>query len=417
MDDKKEQALRYHSDPQPGKISVVATKSFSSKEDLALAYTPGVAEPCLEIAKSPDNVYKYTAKGNLVAVISNGTAVLGLGNIGPLAGKPVMEGKAVLFKKFAGIDVFDIEIAENDPEKLVETIARLEPTFGGINLEDIKAPECFYVEEELKKRMKIPVFHDDQHGTAIIIAAGLLNALELSGRKTADVRVVFSGAGSAAIASANLLISLGIKRENIYMFDSEGLITEERLSKLNKYKVSFAQKQNQTLAECLIGADVFIGVSVANILSAEMVQSMAKQPIVFALANPNPEIKYEDAIKAVPDIIMASGRSDYPNQINNVLAFPYIFRGALDVRASEINEAMKVAAVKAIAELAKEEVPPEIEQIYGEKFSFGARYIIPKPFDTRLLPRVASAVALVAETSGVARIKIDLKEYFKKLNS
>jgi len=408
-------ALEFHEYPRPGKISVTPTKPLKTKEDLSLAYTPGVAEPCLAIKDNLEAAYRYTSKGNLVAVISNGTAVLGLGNIGALAGKPVMEGKGNLFKRFADIDVFDLEINEDDPEKLVETIARLEPTFGGINLEDIKAPECFFVEEELKKRMQIPVFHDDQHGTAIIVGAGLLNALELTKRIIAEVKVVFSGAGAAAIACAKMLVQLGVLKENIFMFDSKGLITKDSEA-LNKYKAEFAQDSDLKLVEAMSDADVFIGVSVANVLTPEMLQSMRPSPIVFALANPNPEINYDIAVKAVPDIIMATGRSDYPNQINNVLAFPYIFRGALDVRASVINEEIKIAAVKALAKLTREPVPPEVEEIYQTKLEFGPNYIVPKAFDPRLKSVISTAVARAAIESGVASKKIDLDEYFNKLN-
>lgn len=418
-----QKALDYHSKPQPGKVAVVPTKPCTTAHELSLAYTPGVAVPCLEIKEDKENAYKYTSKGNLVAVISNGTAVLGLGNIGPLAGKPVMEGKGVLFKRFANIDVFDLEINEHDPDKLIEIVSSLEPTFGGINLEDIKAPECFYIEQKLIEKMNIPVFHDDQHGTAVITAAGLLNALELTERKITEVKIVVSGAGAAAIACANLIIDLGAKRENIFMFDSKGLITKTR-DNLNEYKKQFAQEQELSLTDALSGADVFIGVSVANLLTKEMVKAMAAKPIIFAMANPDPEISYKDAKEAVPDCIMATGRSDYPNQVNNVLGFPFIFRGALDVRATKINKEMKLAAVKALAELAHEDVPAEVFKAYNQEFSFGSDYIIPKPFDSRVLYYVAPAVAKAAIDSGVARIKIadlekykqELKELAKRLN-
>lgn len=411
----KDDALRYHAQPKPGKISVVPLKPCTTAAELSLAYTPGVAEPCLEIARDAGKAYDYTTKGNLVAVISNGTAVLGLGNIGALAGKPVMEGKGVLFKRFANIDVFDLEIAEHDPQKFVEIVAALEPTFGGINLEDIKAPECFFIEEELQKRMKIPVFHDDQHGTAIITGAAFLNALELAGKRAEKVKVVFSGAGAAAIAVAQMLLELGVDLRNVKMFDSEGLLTAVRKETLNKYKAQFAQGIEQNLTEALKGADVFIGVSKGNVLTKAMVQGMARTPIVFAMANPVPEISYEEGKAAVKDIIMATGRSDYPNQVNNVLGFPFIFRGALDVRALRITKEMKLAAVYALAALAKEEVPDAVVKAYGRKFSFGAEYIIPKPFDPRVLYHVAPAVAKAAMESGVAQKKIDLAEYKKKL--
>lgn len=415
--DLKEKTLKYHSFPQPGKIKVVPTKSCASAEELSLAYTPGVAFPCLEIAAKPETAYDYTSKGNLVAVISNGTAVLGLGDIGPLAGKPVMEGKGILFKRFAGIDVFDLEIKENDAQKLVEVISALEPTFGGINLEDIKAPECFRVEEELIKRMNIPVFHDDQHGTAVIISAGLLNALKLVNKKIEEVKIVYSGAGAAAIASANLLLELGAKKKNIWMFDHKGLITLGRKAELNSYKLKFAQDSSAvSLSEELVGADVFIGVSKGNILTPEMVKMMRAKPIIFALANPTPEISYPDAKAAAAEGIIATGRSDYPNQVNNVLGFPFIFRGALDVRASTINKEMKLAAVKALAKLAHLKVPNSVIKAYGKKFSFGLDYILPKPFDPRLLYTIAPAVAQAAMGSGVARKPItDLKEYVQQL--
>jgi malate dehydrogenase (oxaloacetate-decarboxylating)(NADP+) len=401
---RKESALEYHAKGRPGKIEVIPTKEAKTQRDLSLAYSPGVAEPCLEIHANPESVYKYTAKGNLVAVISNGTAVLGLGDIGPEAGKPVMEGKGVLFKIFADIDVFDIEINEKDPEKFVQIVKALEPTFGGINLEDIKAPECFYIEQELKKQMKIPVMHDDQHGTAIISAAALLNALEVQKKKIEKCKFVVNGAGAAAIACIKLYEALGAVRENIMVFDSKGLIHESRID-LDVLKKEFISKgKNATLEEALNGADVFIGLSKGNVLSQEMVKSMAKNPIVLAMANPDPEITYENAIAARKDVIMGTGRSDYPNQVNNVLGFPFIFRGALDVRATQINEAMKLAAVKALAELAKSPVPDIVNIAYNEKnLSFGPSYIIPKPLDPRLLSTVAPAVAKAAIESGVAQ--------------
>jgi malate dehydrogenase (oxaloacetate-decarboxylating)(NADP+) len=404
---RKESALEYHAKGRPGKIEVIPTKEAKTQRDLSLAYSPGVAEPCLEIHANPEAVYKYTAKGNLVAVISNGTAVLGLGDIGPEAGKPVMEGKGVLFKIFADIDVFDIEINEKDPEKFVQIVKALEPTFGGINLEDIKAPECFYIEQELKKQMKIPVMHDDQHGTAIISAAALLNALELQKKKIEKCKFVVNGAGAAAIACIKLYEALGAVRENILVFDSKGLIHESR-NDLDALKKEFISKgKNVTLQQSCEGADVFIGLSKGNTLSQEMVKSMAKNPLVLAMANPDPEITYEDCTAARKDVIMGTGRSDYPNQVNNVLGFPFIFRGALDVRATQINEAMKLAAVKALAELAKSPVPDIVNIAYNEKnLSFGPNYIIPKPLDPRLLSTVAPAVAKAAIESGVAQTKI-----------
>ncbi|MEI2738584.1 MAG: NADP-dependent malic enzyme [Chitinophagaceae bacterium] len=401
---RKQQALEYHAKGRPGKIEVVPTKEAKTQRDLSLAYSPGVAAPCLEIADNIENVYKYTAKGNLVAVISNGTAVLGLGDIGPEAGKPVMEGKGVLFKIFADIDVFDIEINEKDPEKFVQIVKSLEPTFGGINLEDIKAPECFYIEKELKKQMNIPVMHDDQHGTAIISAAALLNACEIQKKKIDKAKFVVNGAGAAAVACMKLYIALGAKRENFRVFDSKGLIHESRTD-LDELKKEFiASGKNVTLAEGMKDADVFIGLSKGGVLNADMIKSMAKNPIVFAMANPDPEISWEDATGARKDIIMATGRSDYPNQVNNVLGFPYIFRGALDVRARQINEEMKLAAVKALAELAKTPVPDIVNMAYDEKnITFGENYIIPKPLDPRLLATVAPAVAKAAMESGVAK--------------
>jgi len=403
----KEDALRYHSEGRRGKIEVVATKPCFTARDLALAYTPGVADPCLEINKNEDDVYKYTAKGNLVAVVSNGTAVLGLGDIGAIAGKPVMEGKGVLFKRFADIDVFDIELNSHDPKEIIRAVQLLEPTFGGINLEDIKAPECFEIEEELKRTMKIPVFHDDQHGTAIISCASLMNAVEVAGKKMQDIRIVVSGAGAAAVACCNLYILAGVKRENINMFDTKGLIHKDRKD-LNKYKEAFAvENKYKDLVDAMKGADVFVGLSKGNIVSQGMVKSMAKNPIVFAMANPTPEISYEDARAARTDVIMATGRSDYPNQVNNVLGFPFIFRGALDVRAVAINEEMKMAAVKALSNLAKEQVPDVVIKAYGGKdFTFGQDYIIPKPFDPRVLWNVAPAVAKAAMDTGVARVQI-----------
>ncbi len=413
----KEDALLYHSMGKPGKIEVVPTKPYSSQRDLSLAYSPGVAEPCLEIEKNPDCAYEYTAKGNLVAVISNGTAVLGLGNIGAMAGKPVMEGKGLLFKIFAGIDVFDIEVNETDPEKFIQVVKAIAPTFGGINLEDIKAPECFEIEERLKEELDIPIMHDDQHGTAIISAAGLLNALELTGKKIEDIKIVVNGAGAAANSCTKLYMMLGAKLENIVMVDSKGVINKQRTD-LNARKKPFATDRTiTTLPEAVKGSDVFVGLSVAGVLSKEMVQSMNADPIVFALANPNPEISYDDAIAARQDIIFATGRSDHPNQINNVLGFPYIFRGALDVRAKSINEEMKVAAVRAIAELTKKPVPDVVNAAYNlKRLSFGRDYIIPKPLDPRLLTIVAPAVAKAAMDSGVARKEItDWNAYNNKL--
>lgn len=401
---RKQDALDYHSSGRPGKISVTPTKPYSTPRDLSLAYSPGVAEPCIKIAEDKNDVYKYTSKGNLVAVISNGTAVLGLGDIGAEASKPVMEGKGVLFKIFADIDVFDIEIDAKDPEKFIETVKAIAPTFGGINLEDIKAPEAFEIEKRLKAELDIPVMHDDQHGTAIISAAALINALELCNKNIGDVSVVVSGAGAAAISCAQLYISLGVKRENIYMFDSKGMLAKSRTG-LDKEKQEFAvHEQEKTLAEAMKGSDVFLGLSKGNVVSKEMVQSMAENPIVFALANPDPEISYQDAMDSRSDIIMATGRSDNPNQVNNVLGFPFIFRGALDVRATTINEEMKLAAVKAIAKLAKEAIPEQVREAYGiQNMSFGRELIIPKPLDNRLIYYVAPAVAKAAIESGVAR--------------
>jgi len=415
----REDALLYHSQGKPGKIEVVPTKPYSSQRDLSLAYSPGVAEPCLEIEKNPETAYDYTAKGNLVAVISNGTAVLGLGNIGALAGKPVMEGKGLLFKIFAGIDVFDIEVNETDPEKFIQVVKAIAPTFGGINLEDIKAPECFEIEERLKAELDIPLMHDDQHGTAIISSAGLINALELVGKKIEDVKIVVNGAGAAANSCTQLYMMLGAKLENIVMVDSKGVINQERTD-LNSRKKPFATSRKiTTLAEAVKDSDVFLGLSIAGVLSIDMVRSMNANPIVFALANPNPEISYEDALSARKDIIFATGRSDHPNQINNVLGFPYIFRGALDVRAKCINEEMKKAAVLAIAELTKKPVPDVVNAAYGLKsLGFGRDYIIPKPLDPRLLTIVSPAVAKAAIDSGVARKVItDWEEYNNKLRA
>jgi malate dehydrogenase (oxaloacetate-decarboxylating)(NADP+) len=415
----RDEALEYHSRGRKGKIEVVSTKPCRTQEDLSLAYTPGVAEPCLEIAEDPEKVYDYTAKGNLVAVISNGTAVLGLGNIGPLAGKPVMEGKGVLFKRFADIDVFDIEIAEEDPQKVIDTVAAIAPTFGGINLEDIKSPECFAIEEELKKRLQIPVFHDDQHGTAIISAAALLNALEIAGKKIDEVKVVFVGAGASAIACAKLYLSYGVRRENLRLVDKTGVIHTGRKD-LNPYKAQFAlETKERTLSDALAGADVFVGLSTKGIVTGDMLKAMARDPIVFALANPDPEIAPEEAKAARPDVIMATGRSDYPNQVNNVLGFPFIFRGALDVRAREINEEMKMAASKALAALARMDVPDSVSKAYGgQTFRFGRNYLIPKPFDFRVLLWVAPAVAEAAMASGVARRPItDMGAYLRRLEA
>lgn len=415
---QKQQALEYHSKGRPGKIEVVPTKEAKTQRDLSLAYSPGVAEPCKEIFANPEDVYKYTAKGNLVAVISNGTAVLGLGDIGPEAGKPVMEGKGVLFKIFADIDVFDIEINEKDPEKFVQIVKALEPTFGGINLEDIKAPECFYIEKKLKEQLNIPVMHDDQHGTAIISAAALLNALEIQKKRIDKVRFVVNGAGAAAMACMMLYESLGARHENFLVFDRQGVLYKGRPD-LEEMKQKFANAKNEmTLAEAMKDADVFIGLSAGNVVSTDMVKSMAKNPIVFAMANPDPEILWEDAILARKDVIVATGRSDYPNQVNNVLGFPYIFRGALDVRARQINEAMKMAAVKALAELTKTAVPDIVNLAYGEKtITFGPGYIIPKPLDPRLLSTVAPAVAKAAMDSGVAKHPItDWDGYVNELN-
>jgi len=412
---RKQEALDYHSQGRRGKIEVISTKPCSSQRDLSLAYTPGVAEPCREIESNPDDAYRYTAKGNLVAVVSNGTAVLGLGDIGAIAGKPVMEGKGVLFKRVADIDVFDIELDSHNPDDIIRTVRMLEPTFGGINLEDIKAPECFYIEEELKKTMGIPVFHDDQHGTAIISGAALVNALEVVRKKIEDIKVVFSGAGAAGIACAKLYEQLGVRRKNIMLVDTKGVVYKGRTEGMNPYKEYFAVDSNaRTLADAMKGADVFCGVSVKGIVTKEMVKSMNDNPIVFAMANPDPEIAYEDATAARDDVIMATGRSDYPNQVNNVLGFPFIFRGALDVRASSINDAMKIAASKALAALAKEDVPDSVLKAYGERrIEFGRKYIIPKPFDPRVLLWEATAVARAAMETGVARSPISDFEAYK----
>ncbi len=409
----REEALNYHSCGRPGKIEVIPSKPYNTQYDLSLAYTPGVAEPCLEIQKNPEDAYTYTSKCNLVAVISNGTAVLGLGDIGALAGKPVMEGKGLLFKVFADVDVFDIEVNEKNIDKFISTVEAIAPTFGGINLEDIKAPECFEIEERLKEKLDIPVFHDDQHGTAIISSAGLLNALEITGKKIEKIKVVINGAGAAAISCARLYKKLGVSGKNIFMFDSKGLIIKSRTD-LNKYKLEFAQDIPAiTLAEALHGADMFLGLSVGKILTPEMLKTMAPNPVVFAMANPVPEIAYDEAVKARPDIIMATGRSDYPNQVNNVLGFPFIFRGALDVRARTINEEMKLAAAYALAKLAKEDVPEAVNVAYKvQNLTFGKEYIIPKPLDPRLITRVAPAVAKAAMETGVARQPItDWKNY------
>lgn len=414
---KRREALLYHAKPSPGKIEVVPTKAYATQRDLSLAYSPGVAEPCLEIAKDVNNVYKYTAKGNLVAVISNGTAVLGLGDIGPEASKPVMEGKALLFKIFADIDVFDIEVDTKDVEKFIETVKNIAPTFGGINLEDIKAPESFEIERRLVEELNIPVMHDDQHGTAIISSAALLNALELAGKKIEDVKVVVSGAGSAALACANLYVLLGINPENVIMFDRKGSLSKNRTDLSEMQKKYANGEKSVTLDEALVGADIFLGLSSGNVMSAEMLMQMAENPIVFAMANPIPEIDYHLAVATRKDIIMATGRSDFPNQVNNVLGFPYIFRGAIDVRASKINEEMKMAAVKALALLAKETVPEQVNIAYGEtKLVFGRDYIIPKPFDPRLISVVAPAVAKAAMDSGVAANPIqDWEKYREEL--
>ena len=412
----KEAALVYRENGRPGRIEVMPTKPYRTQTDLSLAYSPGVAYPCLEIQETPDSVYKYTDKGNLVAVISNGTAVLGLGDIGAMSGKPVMEGKGLLFKIYGGVDVFDIEVDEKDPEKFCEAVEKIAPTFGGINLEDIKAPECFYIEDRLKKTLDIPVMHDDQHGTAIISSAGLLNALEVAGKKIEDVKIVVSGAGAAAIMCTKLYVALGARRENILMLDSKGVITSDR-ENLTEQKKFFAtdRRDVHTLEEAMKGADVFLGLSKGNVVSQDMVRSMAKNPIVFACANPVPEISYEDAVAARPDVLMSTGRSDYPNQINNVIGFPYIFRGALDVNAKAINEEMKIAAVHAIADLAKQPVPEVVNKVYNvNNLTFGPDYFIPKPVDPRLITEVSAAVAKAAMDSGVARKQITDWDAYKR---
>src|SRR5690242_5844491 len=416
-DQLKHAALEYHRLPTPGKISVVPTKGLFNQRDLALAYSPGVAYACKAIEADPALAASLTSRGNLVGVVTNGTAVLGLGDIGPLAGKPVMEGKGVLFKRFADIDVFDLELAARDPKDVIRACQMLEPTFGGINLEDIKAPDCFVIEEELRRTMHIPVFHDDQHGTAIISGAALLNALILVGKKIGEVKAVFNGAGASSVACAEHAIQLGMKRENILMCDSKGVVYEGRAEGMNQYKARFAAKTDRrTLADAMRGADVFFGLSVANSVTPEMLLAMGDRPIVFALANPDPEIPYDVAVKTRPDAIVATGRSDYPNQVNNVLGFPFIFRGALDVRATTINEAMKLAATHALAELAREEVPDSVSRTYGtEKIQFGPQYIIPKPFDPRVLLRESMAVAKAAMDTGVAQEPVDLHEYREQL--
>jgi malate dehydrogenase (oxaloacetate-decarboxylating)(NADP+) len=420
MSVRRQDALDYHSSGRRGKIAVVPTKPASTQRDLSLAYSPGVAEPCREIHANPEDVFKYTARGNLVAVVSNGTAVLGLGNIGPLAAKPVMEGKGVLFKRFADIDVFDLEVGSQDPEDVIRFCELLEPTVGGINLEDIAAPACFYIEEELKRRLDIPVFHDDQHGTAVISGAALLNAVQITGKAMDAIRVVFSGAGAAAIATAEHYVSLGVSRRNIFMCDRQGVIrTDRRPEDMDPYKARFAQDTPlQTLTDALKGADVFVGLSVAGAVTPDMVAGMAEKPIVFALANPDPEITPEEVAAVRPDAIMATGRTDYPNQVNNVLGFPFIFRGALDVRARAINDEMKMAATRALAELARQDVPEAVERAYGdERLRFGADYLIPKPFDSRIMLWVAPAVAAAAMETGVARLPLDLDAYRGELQA
>ncbi|HYM11908.1 MAG TPA: NADP-dependent malic enzyme [Bryobacterales bacterium] len=413
----KQEALDYHALPQPGKISISPTKPCRTQLDLSLAYTPGVAEPCLEIARDPQLGWKYTSRSNLVAVVTNGSAVLGLGNIGPLAGKPVMEGKAVLFKRFADIDVFDLEVNSASADDIIKVVQLLELSFGGINLEDIKAPECFYIEETLRRTIHIPVFHDDQHGTAIISGAALVNAVKIAGKRLDQVKVVFNGAGAAGISCADLYVRLGVRAENILMCDSVGVIYKGRTKGMNPYKERFAAETAlRTLAEALKGADVFVGVSTANCVTKEMLRSMAAKPVVFAMANPDPEISYEDALAARDDVIMATGRSDYPNQVNNVLGFPFIFRGALDVQATSINDQMKLAAAYALAELARQDTPDSVRRIYPkERLEFGPGYFLPKPFDPRVLETVPSAVARAAMESGVAQKKIDLEEYREAL--
>jgi malate dehydrogenase (oxaloacetate-decarboxylating)(NADP+) len=417
MSSRKQDALDYHRSGRKGKIEVVATKPCRTQADLSLAYTPGVAEPCREIAKSPDLSFEYTARGNLVAIVTNGTRVLGLGNIGALAAKPVMEGKAVLFKRFADVDVFDLEVNSEKPEDVIKFCQLLEPTVGGINLEDIRTPDCFYIEETLRRTMSVPVMHDDQHGTAMVSGAALLGALEIVGKKIADVRVVFVGAGAAGIASASHYLRLGVQQDHLILVDSKGVIYAGRSEGMNPYKARFARKTElRTLTEALRGADVVVGLSAKGVLTSEMLRAMAPRPIVFALANPDPEIAPEDACAARNDLILATGRSDYANQVNNVLGFPFVFRGALDVRASAVNEEMKSAATQALASLAKEAVPASVCRAYGvEKLQFGPGYILPKPFDPRALVWVASAVARAAMESGVARQPLDLGEYRKRL--
>jgi malate dehydrogenase (oxaloacetate-decarboxylating)(NADP+) len=416
---KRQDALDYHSSGRPGKIAVVPTKPLNNQRDLGLAYSPGVAEPCLEIQKNPEDVYKYTARGNLVAVVTNGTAVLGLGNIGALAGKPVMEGKANLFKQFADLDVFDLEVGSENPDDVIRFCQLLEPTVGGINLEDIRAPDCFYIEEELRRTLKIPVFHDDQHGTAIISGAALLNALEITNRRIADVKCVFSGAGAAAISTAEHYVRLGVKRENILLSDRQGVVYKGRPGEIDRYKARFANETSaRTLKDALDGADVFVGLSVAGAVTPDMIAKMAADPIIFALANPEPEILPEEVRSVRPDAIIATGRSDYPNQVNNVLGFPFIFRGALDARATEVNEAMKMAATRALALLAKEDVPDSVSRLYGlRSVKFGADYLIPFPFDPRILLWVAPAVAWAAVATGVTNEFIDLDEYRETLEA
>ena len=419
MSDFERDALDYHAEGRPGKIEVVPTKAVATQRDLSLAYSPGVAAPCMAIYHDPEAVFRYTARGNLVAVVSNGTAVLGLGNIGAMAAKPVMEGKGVLFKKFAGIDVFDIEIGTEDPHEVIRFCQLLEPTVGGINLEDIRAPECFLIEETLKRTMRIPVFHDDQHGTAIIAGAALLNAIEISGRKIEDARVVFSGAGASALATARHCLRLGVRAENLLMVDRSGVICKGREKGMNQYKVPFAtNRPERTLAEALDGADVVIGLSAKGVITSEMVASMAPRPVIFALANPDPEVTPEEVARVRHDAIIATGRSDYPNQVNNVLGFPFLFRGALDVRARRINQEMMLAATRALAELARDDVPESVLKAYGDDaFEFGPEYLIPKPFDPRVLLHVSPAVAKAAMESGVARTSVDLEEYRHKLEA
>lgn len=413
MKDLKEKALKYHSENRAGKIEVIPSKPCKTAEDLSLAYTPGVAEAVLSIAENCDNAYKYTDKGNLIAVVSNGTAILGLGNKGALASKPVMEGKGILFKRFADIDVFDIELNEKDPDKIIEIVKAMEPTFGGINLEDIKSPECFKIEKELINKCNIPVFHDDQHGTAIICTAGIINACDITGKKIDGVKIVVNGAGAAGISCARMFIKAGAKKENIIMCDSKGAITKERIDSINTEKKEFVTEEKViTLSDAMKNADIFVGLSVADCVTEEMLKSMNKKPIVFAMANPNPEINYELAISTRDDLIMATGRSDYPNQINNVLGFPFIFRGALDVRSRIISEGMKMAASKALAALAKEDIPEEVKMAYGKSFCYGADYIVPKPFDPRVIEWVSSAVAKTACDEGLALSPItDFNKY------